>query len=88
MVGGNVRLAAYDATADRWQTVEFPDPDLWHGVSLVYDPVNERLVVFPDYWAEWTDGTLVDDVLAFDLATHEWTVLLEPAKGSPALAPK
>ncbi len=81
VVGGNVRLAAYDATADRWETVEFPDPDLWSGVSMVYDSVNERLLVLPDYWAEWTDGTLVGDVLALDLTTGEWTVLLELIDG-------
>lgn len=71
VVGGNVRLAAYDATADLWETVEFPGPDPWHGVYFVYDPVNERLVV--------TSA----GVVAYDLGTHEWTVLLEPSEVGP-----
>jgi hypothetical protein len=80
VVGGNVRLAAYDATADRWETVEFPGPDPWHGVSLVYDPVNERLVVLPDSWESWSVGSSAG-VVALDLVTREWTVLLEPGPG-------
>jgi len=80
VVGGNVRLAAYDATADRWETLEFPDPDLWHDVSMVSDPVNERLVVLPDSWESWETGTSAG-VVAVDLVTREWTVLLEPGKG-------
>jgi hypothetical protein len=80
VIGGNVRLAAYDATADRWETVEFPDPDAWHGVSIVYDPVNDRLVVLPDSWESWSDGTSAG-VVAIDLVTREWTVLLEPGLG-------
>ncbi len=85
VVGGNVRLAAYDATADRWETVEFPH--VYHGVALVYDPANERLVLFPDSWEQWTDGTDTG-VVAFDLVTHEWTVLLEPSQPlTPEVSP-
>jgi hypothetical protein len=82
VIGGNVGLAAYDATADRWETLVTFGPE-YHGVAFVDDPVNERLVVFPDYLEEW-GGTRVGDVLAFDLATREWTVLLEPIGGRPA----
>jgi hypothetical protein len=87
VVGGSVRLAAYDATADRWATVEFPDPAEWHGVSLVYDPVNERLVVLPDSWDSWTTGSSAG-VMALDLATREWTVLLEAGDRQPAPSPE
>jgi hypothetical protein len=88
VIGGNVRLAAYDATADRWETVEFPapdypDPDAWHGVSIVDDPVNARLVVFPDTWGSWRTGT-DPGVAAVDLVTREWTVLLAPSQAQPA----
>ena len=46
---------------------------------LVYDPVNERLV-------GWDRGGIVDQgaVIAFDLATREWTVLLDASEGQPA----
>jgi hypothetical protein len=92
VVGGNGRLAAYDAAADRWETIEppapeYPDPGAWHGVSIVDDPVNARLVVLPDTWGSRSTGT-DDGVVAFDLVTHEWTVLLDPGKGQqPASTP-
>jgi hypothetical protein len=60
---GNVRWAAYDAAADRWESL---GGDGLPG-QLVYDAVNRRLV-------SNGGGT----VGAFDLATREWTVLLEP----------
>lgn len=63
------RALAYDATAHRWSKVpEYaPEPDrLLEGADLVYDPVNERLVLF--------GGGL----WGFDLATGTWTELLAP----------
>jgi hypothetical protein len=71
VVIGNVRLAAYDATADRWEIVaggEGAPARMWPLEGTVYDPVNRRLL------------SLVGDggVVAFDLATNRWTVLLEP----------
>jgi hypothetical protein len=54
---------------------------------LVYDPVNERLVV---YGGSRTDTDPLfhvvspDDVLAFDTRTREWTVLLEASRALPA----
>ena len=50
---------------------------------MVYDPVNERLVVYGGTAiaaAGWESGTAVDDVLAFDTRTREWTVLLAPSE--------
>jgi hypothetical protein len=51
---------------------------------MVYDPVNERLVVYGGsvYTDDmgWVDP---DDVLALDTRTREWTVLLEPGNGRP-----
>jgi hypothetical protein len=79
---GQGHAAAYDATADRWEilyegsTAEFcgTRPECLQLPFMVYDPVNERLVVY---------GGVVkpepDDVLAFDMRTREWTVLLEPS---------
>jgi hypothetical protein len=76
LIGG--RVFAYDAVADRWDTLS-GDPGAGppgrEASSMVYDPVNGRLVVFP--------GGLdfpVDSVLAFDATTRAWTVLLEASE--------
>jgi hypothetical protein len=74
--------AAYDATTARWETLYFAAasedtrPECRHGNQMVYDPVNARLVVF--------GGSDLDDMLAFDTRTREWTVLLESGQGQPA----
>jgi hypothetical protein len=79
------RMAAYDATEDRWEILmgdapgggRLPPGPLsgwWMGA---YDPVNKRLVGQGDADSTW----------AFDLATGQWTVLLEarrPAGTAPA----
>ena len=75
-------LAAYDATVDRWEVLIDPadrDPSDWLPSSMVYDPVNRRLVGLGR-------GVVVDQggVVAFDLVTREWTVLLEPSGEMPA----
>jgi hypothetical protein len=87
-------VIAYDATADRWETLYGPASD-GCGVrpvcrvqeSMIYDPVNERLVIYggnvhtgavdPGWWGP------SDDVLAFDTGTREWTVLLEASAPEP-----
>jgi hypothetical protein len=69
------RLAEYDATGDRWEILTEAGPGMeWWPLDMVYDPVNRRLV-----------GGLGGEgaVVAFDLATREWTVLLEPTEGQP-----
>ncbi len=81
VVIGDVRLAAYDATADRWEILAEADPDRSEGFPLpaVYDPVNGRLV-------GWRRFATVDqgELFAFDLATREWIVLLEPSERQAA----
>jgi hypothetical protein len=62
--------AAYDATAGRWEFMtdipgSFPS-------SIAFDTVNGRLVGI---------GEIQDGVFAFDLATREQMILLEPARG-------
>jgi hypothetical protein len=73
VVFGNDRLALYDATADRWEVLDavtgWPEPAV---LSMTYDPVNERLIGCAWMWPDAEAG-----VFAFDLATREWTVLLE-----------
>jgi hypothetical protein len=94
---GQGHSAAYDATADRWETLYVGTP--WDEPracgsrpecrmmpTLVYDPANERLVVYGgSVYASAEMGMVYpDDVLAFDLETREWTVLLEASTAQPA----
>jgi hypothetical protein len=90
LIGG--RLFAYDPFADRWDTLFGPgdpgtsgpqpswDPAIGalavEGRSMVYDPVNRRLVVL----ASGLFGA-VDTVLAVDTMSRGWTVLLERSPG-------
>ena len=55
--------------------------------SMVYDPVNGRLVGPGPY--DNADGVHLGRaaVFAFDPGTREWTVLLEPGEGQPANTP-
>lgn len=79
-VGAN--LFAYDAAADRWDTLyesgAAPSGLARESWSMAFDPVNGRLVV---------PGGAQGTVLAFDATTREWTVLLEPSKAQPAPTP-
>jgi hypothetical protein len=76
LVLGRTPLTAYDATADRWEILAeqpYPDPS-------VYDAANQRLVGWGMGGNDLPGGTVV----ALDLATREWTVLLEPGEGQAA----
>ncbi len=94
---GQGYAAAYDATADRWETLYVGAP--WDELGacgsrpecrqmphLVYDPVNERLVAYGGDVSRSADPWSVspDDVLAFETRTREWTVLLEASEGHAA----
>jgi hypothetical protein len=80
--------AAYEATADRWEML-YPTPSEEPGAcgtrpecrqasDLLYDSVNERLVVYGGSVYTSAEGWVdPDDILAFDTRTREWTVLLE-----------
>jgi hypothetical protein len=91
---GQGQSAAYDATADRWETLyvgaswDEPGacgtrPECRQMPFMVYDPVNERLVVYGGTVIASKESGQVssDDILAFDTRTREWTVLLEPSEG-------
>jgi hypothetical protein len=75
---GNGRLAAYDATADRWEVLIEADPGRLEELPLcmVYDPVNGRLVGCG--YPEDAVGHQAGVIEAFDIVTREWTVLLGP----------
>jgi hypothetical protein len=90
---GQGQSAAYDATADRWETLYVGTPwdepvacgtrpECRRMPHLVYDPVNERLVVYGGtiWTSEETGWVSLDDLLAFDTRTREWTVLLDASQ--------
>jgi hypothetical protein len=63
------RLAAYDATADRWETLVEADPSVGLPRLMAYDPLHRRLVGVGQ-------GEDRPDV-AFDPVARTWTVLLD-----------
>lgn len=86
------KVVAYDAAARRWETRygDLPRSSYVYGVvgrlghAIVYDPVNERIVVYGgsvrtrDRWVG-----KADDVWAFDLSTDTWIQLLAPSQPYP-----
>jgi len=63
------QLAAYDATADRWEILVEADPGVGVPLLMAYDPLHRRLVGV---------GSGEDrPVVAFDPVTGKWTVLLD-----------
>jgi hypothetical protein len=78
-------VVGYDASADRWTTLYGhpweqpgccqPGPlnRVYH--QMVYDPINERLVVYGGSVLDRTPSQTTD-VWAFDVATREWTQLV------------
>jgi hypothetical protein len=92
---GQGHSAAYDLTADRWETLSVTPPEDQLGAcgtspecrqmpQMVYDPVNQRLVAFGGFLPTAAGEVWPDDLLAFDTRTREWTVLLEPRDRQPA----
>ena len=90
------RMIAYDAVADSWSTIiEEPTSPGWPRclgprcrafATTIYDPVNERLVVYGGQYQDTSSTPAVQDdsVLAYDLATRTWSVLLEATAVEPA----
>lgn len=73
-------LGVYDASADRWERIAGLNPGGLPG-SMVYDPVNERLVVLG---RRHPSNVRPDRVAAIDLSTRDWTILFKPSLGEPA----
>jgi hypothetical protein len=97
---GQGHAAAYDATADRWETLYGGSiaEDWWAACGIrpecrqlhfmVYDPVNERLMVYGGFLTAAEPEVELDDILAFDTRTREWTVLLEASQpATPEVPP-
>lgn len=91
---GQGHSAAYDATADHWETLyesasedplaECPTrPECRQLHRMVYDPVNERLIIYGGFVASAEGPVDPDDVLAVDTQAGVWTVLLEPSDAQP-----
>jgi hypothetical protein len=78
--------AAYDASANRWDRLvsDSMEEGFMPTASMVYDPVNERLVGPGPYHNATGVHVGRAPVLAFDPGTREWTVLLEPGEPQPA----
>jgi hypothetical protein len=90
----NGHVIAYDAATDHWETLygkdyTFPDecgihPECRSQPWMVYDPINERFVVYGGNVHATPAGYYPsDDVLAFDTQTREWSVLLARSDGQP-----
>ena len=48
------------------------------GHSLVYDPVNQRMLVYGGTWQTTKGETQTGDVWAYDVPTNTWTELVRP----------
>jgi hypothetical protein len=86
VITGNVAAAGYDASANRWEMlVAYSKDEGWMPApTMVYDPVNTRLVGRGPYYNAAGVHVGRAAVFAFDPGTRQWTVLLEPGEGQPA----
>lgn len=85
-------VIAYDAATDHWETLSgnaYWDLSQCAGHaecrmnhSMVYDPVNERLVVYGGSVSTADYAGPSDDVLANDTRTREWSTLLAVSDGA------
>jgi hypothetical protein len=95
---GQGHSAAYDATADRWETLyatpsgdgDVPGacgtrPECRLGRAMVYDAVNERLVVYGGQLPTTCAWETADDMWAFDMASRSWTLVVPPTPAPPPL---
>lgn len=75
LVASDDRWGTYDAIVDRWEILFDGGADMSLAPSMTYDPTNRRLIVMGGWMGDglWANG----DIVAFDLVTREWTVLLE-----------
>lgn len=85
-------LATYDAATDTWTTVPqiptvspaqqpdqpllTPGPLTRSGHTLIYDPINERVLMLGGNSLLSTGWRNNDDVLAYDLTTNTWTTIV------------
>jgi len=93
---GTQPAIAYDAAADRWETLfETPSedqpgacgtrPECRMGHGTVYDAMNERLVAYGGMVYTTCTWESPDDMWAFDMATRSWTLVVPPTPVPPPL---
>jgi hypothetical protein len=99
VIVGQGRSVAYDAAADRWETPYLTPsgdqagacdasgtrPECRDGRPMVYDPVNQRLVVYGGTWNTGCAWQTPDDMWALDNATRSWTLVVPPTPVPPPL---
>ncbi|HEY6058501.1 MAG TPA: hypothetical protein VIV06_10740 [Candidatus Limnocylindrales bacterium] len=94
---GQGRSVAYDATADRWETLydgsasnDEPGacgtrPECRQLPQMVFDPVNEQLVVYGGMVNTGCGWEAPDDIRAFEVTTRSWTLVLPSTPAPPPL---
>jgi hypothetical protein len=86
VIAGAFQWGAYDATTDQWEILfAKPSPAVGYPGPVAYDAVNRRLIVFG---TDQTGIPVGGDIVAFDLVTREWTVLLEATPYLPEWGPQ
>jgi hypothetical protein len=89
---GQGHVATYEVTLDHWETLWAEPSEGTCGIrpecrqvpDMVFDPVNERMIVYGGS-AYTSDDGWVDpgDLSALDVRTRTWTLLLAPTGGRP-----
>ncbi len=78
------QVLAYEGEGGRWAPVQtladWPDPDDRYGQSIVYDPLNQRFVVYGGQARRDDVWSTTDDVVALDPSTGTWITLVPPTK--------
>jgi hypothetical protein len=75
LVASDDQWGTYDAIADRWEILFDGGAEMSLARSMTYDPTNRRLIVMGGWMGDGIGAN--GDIVAFDLVTRKWTVLLE-----------
>ncbi len=78
---GTLAVARFDSATSAWAMIEIPaEVPNWYDAfgAVVDDPINHRLLLINGVHGDWrTDAT--DDIWAVDLASGQWTQIVEPS---------
>jgi hypothetical protein len=75
LVASDDQWGTYDAIADRWEILFDGGAEMSWARPMTYDPTNRRLIVMGGWMGDGIGAN--GDIVAFDLVTRKWTVLLE-----------